>query len=376
MRLGFCLCLLPLLVQSPLGGQSAGTSDTAESDSGKTGASGEKLSSRLPELPAWSPSDYEGVKRGEIVAGENFFGEVTVDPEATIDPPGLDLPEDLEPLPEPLDEGDLVLSTDEMAAYFGSAIGHLQGESAFLRDPQDLLSQQEFRDCASFLNYHSDESAINIVLNLFDERQEVAEGYKIEKVVQLHGDLFKDSGPVVLVYFYLGAPNRAQLMMSPEIRAVIPQDEQERALRAAIIEAFEKTDEALQLDSFLGELSTRLYWIERELEIAGLHEEVTGVQPVEALLVPERSFEGSSLRGSMRAGLFILSALVVLVVGILAWRWKLRQRKYYFPEVDDERVFGAPHAAGAGAVVSFADPHLPPSRQRHQEAEVDRWVDS
>ena len=52
-------------MQSPLGGQSAGTSDTAESDSGKTGASGEKLSSRLPELPAWSPSDYEGVKRGE-----------------------------------------------------------------------------------------------------------------------------------------------------------------------------------------------------------------------------------------------------------------------------------------------------------------------
>ncbi len=376
MRLVFCLCLGSLLVNSPLEAQSAGTSDTAETDGSQTGASGAKLRSRLPELPAWSPSDYEGVKRGEIVAGENFFGEVTIDPEATIDSSVLDLPQDPELLPGPLDEGELVLSADKMAAYFGSAIGHLQGESAFLRDPQDLLSQQEFRDCASFLNYHSDESAIKIVLNLFDERQEVVEDYKIEKVVQLHRDLFRDSGPVVLVYFYLGAPNRAQLMMSPEIRAVIPQDEQERALRAAIVEAFEKTDEALQLDSFLGELSTRLYWIERELEIAGLHEKVAGVQPVEALVVPERSFEGSSVRGAVRAGLVILSALVIFAFGILTWRWSLRHRKYYFPEVDEERVFGAPHAAGAGAVVSFADPHSPPSRQRHQEPDLDRWVNS
>ena len=376
MRLGFCLCLFPLVVQSPLGAQSAGPFDGTNPDSGQPGASREKLSSGLPELPVWSPSDYEGVKKGEIVAGENFFGQATVDPEATIEPSVVDLPEDVEPQPERLDPNELVLSSEQMAGYFHSAPEDPLGEVVFLKDPQDLLSQQEFRDCASFLSYHSKESEINIVLYLFDERQEIPEEYNIEKVHQLYGGLFKDSGPVVSVYFHLGAPNRAQLMMSSEIRAVIPQDEQERALRAAIVEAFEKTDEALQLDSFLGELSTRLYWIERELEIAGLQEKTAGVQPVEDFEVPEGSLEVDNLWGAARAGLILLVGLGGLVFGVFAWRWSLRQRKYHFPEVDDERVFGAPHAAGAGAVVTFVDPHLPPSRQRHQEAELERWSDS
>ncbi|MBB21715.1 MAG: hypothetical protein CMN04_02310 [Roseibacillus sp.] len=376
MRLGFCLCLFPLVVQSPLGAQSAGPSDDTKPDRGQAEASREKLSSRLPELPVWSPSDYEGVKKGEIVAGENFFGQATVDPEATIEPPVLDLPEDVEPLPEQLDQNELLLSSEQMAAYFRSAPEEPLGEVALIKDPQDLLSQQEFRDCASFLSYHSNESEIDIALYLFDERQELSEEYSIDKVHQLDGDFFKDSGPVVSVYFHLGAPNRAQLMMSPEIRAVIPQDEQERALRASIVEAFEKTDEALQLDSFLGELSTRLYWIERELEIAGLQEKIAGVQPVEDFEVPERSLEAGSFWVAARAGLILLVGLGGFIVGVFAWRWNLRQRKYYFPEVDDERVFGAPHAAGAGAVVTFADQHLPPSRQRHQEAELKRWSDS
>ena len=376
MRLRFCLCLFPLVVQSPLGAQSAGPSDDTKPDRGQAEASREKLSSRLPELPVWSPSDYEGVKKGEIVAGENFFGQATVDPEATIEPPVLDLPEDVEPLPEQLDQNELLLSSEQMTAYFRSAPEEPLGEVALLKDPQDLLSQQEFRDCASFLSYHSNESEINIALYLFDERQELSEEYSIDKVHQLDGDFFKDSGPVVSVYFHLGAPNRAQLMMSPEIRAVIPQDEQERALRASIVEAFEKTDEALQLDSFLGELSTRLYWIERELEIAGLQEKIAGVQPVEDFEVPESSLEAGSFWVAARAGLILLVGLGGFIVGVFAWRWNLRQRKYYFPEVDDERVFGAPHAAGAGAVVTFADQHLPPSRQRHQEAELKRWSDS
>jgi len=366
MKMKVCLCLLPLALLSTLGAQTAGPSVAAKPDVSQAGLPAEKLNSRLPELPVWSPKDYEGVKKGEIVVGENFFGQATVDPKATIEPPVVDLPEE-EPLPEPEDQNETVISSEQMAAYFPPVTGQLEGEAEFLIDPQDLLSQQEFRDCASFLNYHSNESEIEIVLYLFDELQELPEQYGIETVHQLYEDPAKGLGPVVLVYFHLGAPNRAQLMMSPEIRAVIPQDEQERALRAAIAEAFEKTDEALQLDSFLSELSTRLYWIERELEMAGAQEKTAGIPLAVDPVVSENSSERDGFWIMARAGLLVLAGVVVFTAGWSAWRWRLRRRKYYFPEVDDERVFGAPHAAGAGAVISFGDPHLPPSRQRYQE---------
>ena len=48
-------------------------------------------------------------------------------------------------------------------------------------------------------------------------------------------------GPVALVFYHLGAPDRSQLFMSPEISAVISQDQQDRTLRAAIVEALEKS---------------------------------------------------------------------------------------------------------------------------------------
>lgn len=374
MRLRTRLCVLPFALLSPLGAQSADPSVGAKPGGSQAGLSAENLNSRLPELPVWSPDDYEGVKKGEIVAGENFFGQATVDPEATIEPPIVNLPED-EPLPEQKEQDEVVLSSEQMEAYFLPATERLKGEADLLVDPQNLLSQQEFRDCASFLNYHSNESEVDIVLYLFDELQDLPEEYGIETVHQLYEDPAKELGPVVFVYFYLGAPNRAQLMMSPEIRAVIPQDEQERALRAAIAEAFEKTDEALQLDSFLGELSTRLYWIERELEMAGVQEKMTGVLPAVDPLVSERTLEGDGFWIMVRTGLIVLAGLVVFAAVWAVLRWTTRRRKYYFPEVDDERVFGAPHAAGAGAVVSFGDPHLPPSRQRYHEAGFDSLSD-
>ena len=72
--------------------------------------------SRLPALPVWSPSDYEKLKRGEIVAGQNFFAPVPIDPDATIEPPVVELPKPVEESSQP-EEDETAISADSGTHY-------------------------------------------------------------------------------------------------------------------------------------------------------------------------------------------------------------------------------------------------------------------
>ncbi len=317
--------------------------------------------SRLPALPVWSPSDYEKVKKGEIVAGQNFFAPVPVDPDAKIEPPVVELPEPVEDLPQP-EEDETAISDEHMAEYFREIPGDGSGEPIYLSDPQDLLSQQEFRDRESFLHYHSSESNIDMFVYLFDQRQEFPVGTDIQAVYR---DLFTTHGPVALVFYHLGAPDRSQFFLSSDIRAVISQDEQDRALRAAVEEAFEKSDVAYQLDNFLVELSIRLYWIERELKVATATREARRLER-ENRVISAPVNEEDNLRLIGRAVLLAFCVILAGLSGWGGWVWLQHRRKYRFPEVECGPLLGAPHAAGVGAVISFSNAHLPPSRQRDQ----------
>ncbi len=322
----------------------------------------EVVRSQLPALPVWSPSDYEKVKSGEIVAGENFFNPLPVDPDATIEPPVADLPEPVEEPQEP-EKDETTISPEDLAAYFAEIPSNERGEQGFLTDPQELLSRQEFRDRQSFLDYHSSESNIDIFVYLFDDRQEFPADISIGTVYE---DLFSIHGPVALVFYHLGAPDRSQLFMSPEISAVISQDQQDRTLRAAIVEALEKSDAAYQLDNFLVELSTRLYWVERELSLVAVSNEIQGVEQKDGEVEVKGASEAESLRLVIRATLLLGSIAFIGFAGWAGWIWWQNRRRYRFPEVESSELLGAPHAAGVGAVLSFGNSQLSPSKQRDQ----------
>ncbi len=319
---------------------------------------------QLPDLPVWSPSDFEKIRKGELVAGQDFFAPAPVDPNAKIEPlprPRIPEPPVVVPVPE-VDE--TVIPTEYLTEYFREVEQTPEGAPIFLNDPQELLSQQEFRDRESFLRYHSSDSDIDMFVYLFDERQELPGGTNVATVYR---DLFSERGSAAVVFYYLGAPERSQVHLSSDIQAVISQDEQDRALRAAIQEGFEKSDAAYQLDNFLVEFSIRLYWIERELKtaagstIAGLAQEDASRSAVEVTVsAPDNS--------PWRIGPILqLTLLVVLLGGATLLGWLLlERRRYRFPEVECGPLLGAPHAAGVGAVISFSDSNLPPSRQRDQ----------
>ncbi|MFP6898862.1 MAG: hypothetical protein VCA38_19885 [Roseibacillus sp.] len=344
-----CGVILALLTGSVMGE----TSSAASTPSSTT---------KLPPLPAWSNSDSEKLKRGELVAGQDFFG-----PPPVITPGDLpDIPEGALPKPvieEPRrDEDEIEIAPEFLARYFEAIPTDADGEPLSLVDPQELLARQEFRDRESFLKYHSGESRIDMFVYLFDARQELPDDLTIEAVYE---DLYASLGPTAVIFYHLGEPERAQFLLSREIRAVVSEDEQKRALRAAVEEAFEKSDVAYQLDNFLVELSIRLYWIERELAGAETRPE-SEAEIEEGALASSPPKEDKVPRVIGRALLFVAIMTGVGLLGWLGHYLTARRIRHFFPEVETGPLLGAPHAAGVGAVVSFSSATLPPSQQRDQ----------
>lgn len=320
----------------------------------------------LPPLPAWSPSDFEKLGRGEIIPGEGLFGrpdeEVEDDPPvAEVEPPAV---EEVLPVEQPVEEPPTELTPELVSAYLAAAPVDEEGEPHYLVDPQELLAQQDSRDRESFLRYHAVESTIDVHVYLLDARQELPPELTLDAIYEAH---YAEGPPCVLVFYHLGVPDRAQLLMSRDVLAVTSEDEQKRALRAAVQEAFEKSDPAYQLDNFLVELSIRLYWIERAMTGG----KVAGTEMVSAsgprVLVPGPA-SGRDEAWEVIRRMIILGSLVtgLALVGLIGKVIADRRIRHVFPEVESGPLLGAPHAAGVGAVVSFSNAHLPPSQQRDE----------
>lgn len=314
-----------------------------------------------PALPEWTEEDLEKLKKGEIVPGRELLKELTE--ELTLPPPPPP-EEQLPPEPEPeemvVEIDPTVIEEQFLEPYFGRT------PASYLIDPQEMLARQEFRDRESFLAYHAGDSEVNLYVFLFDAEQQLPEGVTVESVFDEH---FNRGGPVAVVFYWLGRPERSRMALSESIENVVSEEVRERALRTSIQEAFEKTDPSHQLENFSVELSIRLYWFEKAMTASGVLEPeavdtlaVSEVTKPIVMTMPENE--------TMLLLIKMLWAVIILaVVGVLVWMGRLvarRRLRYVFPEVEIEPMLGAPHAAGVGAVVSFSSSQLPPSQQRDQ----------
>ncbi len=140
--------------------------------------------------------------------------------------------------------------------------------------------------------------------------------------------------------------------------------------RSSVMQAFANTDAFEQMQAFLVQMSIRIYWMERMAE---------GTADETAEAIPEgssaRSFHGKKAgvsvppklpdwAGMVAGGLVSTVGAALLVFVAMKW-WKERA-KFVFPEFEVEPRLGGNHAAGIGAVISFASAALPPARQRDQ----------
>jgi len=303
-------------------------------------------------LPAWNDGE-----RGGVVAGAWLFDEQA--PATAAEP--LDIrPPTAEDLAVPAN------STSELPekfrmAYFG------ERPQTFLVDPQGLLSAADHRSRLKFLQDHAADSALDLYIYIFKGEQEIPSELRAE---ELSERFFATGRPAVIVYYYMGSPQRAVMLLSPSLTDVVSATEQHRALESSVMQAAKKTDAASQLEVFMVQLSIRIYWMER---LMGGGTAAREGSPVIVRKPPETS-KTAAIMGKLQPLLdgskrFTLPAAVVggaLVMALLMNAWVKRRARYRFPEFDIEPRLGGIHAAGVGAVISFASAAVSPNTQREQ----------
>ncbi|MBK1882215.1 hypothetical protein JIN85_07305 [Luteolibacter pohnpeiensis] len=325
---------------------------------------GSLLAEEMP-LPRWLDGEREQAIKDGWIAGDQILNHgLAADPELEMSLLDSLKPVDVAPpTPEDLAESDAPLDpvpNEFLDAYFENR------PTQFLIDPQGLLNADESASQLGFLKYHAGDSAIDLFVYVFGKIQEIPSEVRSEEFVER---LFSTGRPAAVVFYYLGDPQRSEMALSPELSGKIALPEQRRAMESSVLKTMAKDDPAAQLKAFTMQMSIRLYWMERTLEgnftpATPAVAEVSPVpeKPVSARVVLEENVVKFLKDWGPVAGCVLFVAIGVLVLAI-HWR---RRAQFVFADLDAEPRLGASHAAGVGAVISFASANLPPARQRDQ----------
>ncbi len=312
------------------------------------------LAAGEPTLLAWIGNERKEFEANGWIPGAILLAddaeELAAEPLA-LEPP---LPGEIAADPVPMVE----VAEKFLPAYFA------ERPKNFLVDPQDLLGSADFRDRLGFLNYHASDSTIDLFVYVFGGDQEIPSEVRHEELVER---CFATGRPAAVVYYFLGAPQRSVVYLSPAIAGSIPAAESRRALESSVMQAFERSKPSEQFEKFLVQMSIRIYWMERMLagEPAGdISQLTTSIGAGHGTAKSAKFVWLQALAGRFAFPAAVLLGALVAAIGFSRWL-RLRGR-YRFPEFEVEPRLGGAHAAGVGAVISFASAAIPPASQRDQ----------
>ncbi len=314
-----------------------------------------------PPLPSWDSTERKkAIGEGWIAGGLLLTYETIPLDEAEAETPlRVESPTADELATSPEDEDEV--REEFLVPYFAEKpAGHLV-------DPQNLLSARERQDIEAFLDRHAGESSIDMYVYVFGTDQQIPSDVREEEVVER---LYSVGKPALVMYYYLGAPQRSTVYLSPIITDTVSAAEQRRALESSVMQAFGSSKPFDQLEGFLVQMSIRIYWMERMAD--GTAEETMDDFPADDGSGAAIKRVGAVKKrfvlpawGRLAAWSFAAVSGGILVLCSLAVWWRARAR-YRFPEFEVEPRLGGNHAAGIGAIISFANPATPPAMQRNQ----------
>lgn len=315
-------------------------------------ASGESLT------PAWN-----GTERADLEAAGWIAGAALLIDDPAPDGAAPALLQVEPPKPEEI-AADLAPSTPIAEKFLNAYFA--ERPETFLIDPQNLLSPADSRDLLKFLTDHASDSSIDLYVYVIGGAQEIPSEVRAEEVIER---FFTEGRPAAMVYYYLGAPERSVIYLSPSITDAISITEQNRALESSVIQSLEKTKPTEQLEKFLTQISIRIYWMERLLANGPVAAHNTAAPSAtaphdHAAVKSARLVFMQDLANRFALPAAVLLGILTLLLGLS--HWLRRSARYRFPELDVEPRLGGAHAAGVGAVISFASAALPPASQRDQ----------
>lgn len=315
-----------------------------------------------PPMPAWDADEREKMlEDGWLAGGSLLFFEPL--PDEVVD---LEVPPEWEvatPDELAIDESEEnIVGEEYLTEYFA------ERPERFLVDPQKFLGTEERTALAELLDRHASDTSIDLFVYVFGGDQQIPSDVREEEVVER---LFSEGKPAVVLYYYLGAPQRAAIYLSPVITDAVSAAEQKRALESSVIRAFDREEPGDQLESFLVQMSIRAYWMGRMA--AGTAIETMDVIPDDRAVdsLAKRKEPKVAPKKPLPWWVKIAAAAVVSAVGLVLFVWSafmiFRARaRYVFPEFEVEPRIGGNHAAGIGAVISFSSSAIPPAIQRDQ----------
>ncbi|BCU79689.1 hypothetical protein [Luteolibacter sp. LG18] len=310
------------------------------------------------QLPKWSDADLALLKGGKTVPGAFLLTDEMPPEEPATKPQPLKV---AGPTAEELAEDSTpstAIPEKYLAAYFN------ERPKAFLVDPQKLLTPQQTHDRLAFLNYHATDSTIDLFVYVFGASQEIPGDVRAEELAER---LYASGRPAAFVFYFLGAPQRSVIYLSPSLTDAVSGAEQRRALQSSVLRALDKADAVEQLDAFCVQMSIRLYWMERILAGGTIPDSFPVAENAPAK-APEKESKLAALYRKL-PDRWWLPVAVLLGSALAGWGvklWLQFRARYRFPEFDVEPRLGGDHAAGVGAVISFASGSLPPAVQREQ----------
>jgi hypothetical protein len=254
----------------------------------------------------------------------------------------------------------------EIPQKFWSAYFDKKPES-FLVDPQGLLSPTDYRDRLAFLNYHASDSSIDLYVYVFKGDQEIPGEVREEELIER---FFSQGRPAAVVYYFMSAPQLSVIYLSPSLTDSVSAVEQRRALESSVMQAFAKRDPSSQIEAFLVQMSIRIYWMERMMgggAVADVAAPATVYKTKQPSIKPSIMSKLQPMIERLKPMVLPMAILLgTLLVGLTMTWWLRRRARYYFPEFEVEPRLGGDHAAGVGAVISFASAAVPPASQRDQ----------
>lgn len=314
-------------------------------------------------LPSWKDSE-----KKEWIAGGGAAGVVLLINEPVPDEAKQEMPVELKvelPTKEEIAQDATPLHEIPekfLPAYFA------EHPKNFLIDPQGLLSSNDYRDRLGFLNYHASDSSIDLFVYVFEGDQDIPSEVRKE---EMNERFFAEGRPAVIVFYYLGAPQRSMFYLSPSLTNAVSTPEQRRALASSVMQALEKTNASEQLDAFLVQMSIRIYWMERIINgvtaNAGEILPPAGASTADGVVVAGKNSKiewvrGMAVKYAVPAGFTLSTLLVIFCINF----WLKRRKRFRFPDFEVEPRLGGAHAAGVGAVISFGSASVPPACQRDQ----------